>query len=214
MQLHPAVSAGHAFCISCTSERSTDNRPEKELSTRGHSAACPFDHFRFIILERQSLFSSSSSDNFPSLLKYGQQDTVLLEFDLWINNPSPERSFHALGPSTNCQCGRNVNHVSIKWWKISPWQSWPSMHTCAAFRSSFIWMYSGNSFLNVGSLRFVSRDCAAKRRLSCLLVLMAPVVSMSSYMKLMRPVRIVPTLLQRNASQLRSVLVRCLDVVC
>lgn len=50
----------------------------------------------------------------------------------------------------------------------------------------------------------LSRDCAASRRRSELLVFMDPVVMASSYMKLISPVRIVPTLLQSPSCELQN----------
>ena len=59
-------------------------------------------------------------------------------------------------------------------------------------------MYSGNSFLKTGSRKLKSRDWHASRCLSALLVEMEPVVCAFSYMKDIRPVRIVPTLLRNK----------------
>ena len=68
--------------------------------------------------------------------------------------------------------------------------------TCASRLSSSCCTYSGNSFLKVGSRMLVSRDCSASRRLSGPLAFMEPVVMSSDSMKLNKPVRMVPTLLQ------------------
>ncbi len=54
--------------------------------------------------------------------------------------------------------------------------------------------HSGNSFLNIGFLRFCSKETDANRRLSALDDDMLPVVMLFSYMKESRPFRIVPTL--------------------